>query len=305
MFLRWLLPLLLFVPWLVQASAIIKHRGLPLEPGNEQEEDYVCRDYNDCGEKGIGYWNKLHTALDNPQTVDRSDGPKVFANHYRPEFIDSVEAPEELQQGLKNRNIDIDGLDIWDVSSFDPNTRQQDKTTPYFNLFNTQQGVIIAVTNSRVWDGQKKLEWSEIVYQTWQHAQTKADELSHAGEEHAPGGPISNLRSMVQHIVTNKGTQDIIQNAYKAYGWVPKKDDGWREWSEAKTRPSFYAILGTDNVKGTVWLLHDHAVAIGRKEISSIWTRWQDNLDIWYVGASHSEPLRQHLRYYKLEPRSR
>ncbi|KAI4250060.1 MAG: hypothetical protein L6R40_000231 [Gallowayella cf. fulva] len=278
---RWLLSMLLFDSAIVQALKVIKLRGLPPNSGNEQEEDYVCLNPADCSEKGIGYWNKLHTTISDPKAADRSEGAKLFATHYRPEFADSVEAPDELQQGLRDRNMDTDGMDIWDVIPYNPDTETKEKTTPYYNLFNTHTGVIIAVHNSRAQDHQKRLEWSEIMYQTWQHAKAQADLLAAEGEEHSPGGPISNLRSVVQHIVTNKGTQAIIRNAYEANRWVPGKDKEWREWSEANTRPFFFAILGTDNVKGTLWLLNDHAVEIGRKEISSVWTRWQDNLDIW------------------------
>ncbi|KAL8859690.1 MAG: hypothetical protein Q9178_003804 [Gyalolechia marmorata] len=102
---------------------------------------------------------------------------------------------------------------------------------------------------------ENQLQWSEIMYQTWKLA---ANMPVAEGEDHSPGGPISNLRAVVQSLVTNAGTLAILRNAYEANDWVPRRDREWREWTEPSTRDFFCALLGTDNVKGTVWLLKDH-----------------------------------------------
>lgn len=40
--------------------------------------------------------------------------------------------------------------------------------------------------------------------------------------------------------------------------------------------------MGTDNVKGVVFLLNDHSVEMGRKIITEVWTRWDTDFpDIW------------------------
>lgn len=43
----------------------------------------------------------------------------------------------------------------------------------------------------------------------------------------------------------------------------------------------FYGFLGTDSVKGTVWLLHDRSNEMGKKVITEIWTRFGNHFDIW------------------------
>lgn len=81
----------------------------------------------------------------------------------------------------------------------------------------------------------------------------------------------------------------------------------WRKWTlaehevannlnpqlqESKADPIkffFYAFLGTDNVKGTVYLLNDHPVALGKKIITEIWTRATPHFDMWInLGPYHT-----------------
>lgn len=40
------------------------------------------------------------------------------------------------------------------------------------------------------------------------------DKGQKVGKESAPGGPISNLKSVVRHSITNKGTQNVMKDAY-------------------------------------------------------------------------------------------
>lgn len=286
MLLRSLLSWLVIAPLLIRALSIIK----PRVDGNEQEDDDVCLTYKICSEKGLGYWNKLHTTLfhaQQGQIVDRND-LHLFNNHYFAEYDSSFVADPELLLSLQNRNIDAPNtnMDTWQISGLNPETLQRDVWPAYYNIFDTFNGVIIAEGNQRASDSQKALQWSELMYQTWQLAEQKANAL--AGKNHPPGGPISNLRSIVQHIIHNKGTQQVMRAAYEANGWVPGYDgpEEWRKWTEqdTATKRFFFGLLGTDNVKGTVWLLNDHANEIGRKDISAIWTRWHmGNPDIWYV----------------------
>ncbi|KAL8787071.1 MAG: hypothetical protein Q9213_002413 [Squamulea squamosa] len=286
MLLRLLLSRLVVAPLFVQALSNIK----PRVAGNEQEDNDVCLTYKSCSEKGLGYWNKLHTTLfqaQQGQVIDR-DELDLFEDHYVAKYESSMVADPELQLSLQNRNIDASDtkMDIWQISGLNPDTLQRDEWVAYYNIFDTYNGVIIAEGNQRASDSQKALPWSELMYQTWHLAEQKANAL--ASKNHPPGGPISNLRSVVQHIIHNKGTQQVIKAAYEANGWVPGYDgpEEWRKWTEQDmaTKRFFFGLLGTDNVKGTVWLLNDHANEIGRKDISAIWTRWyMGNPDIWYV----------------------
>ncbi|KAL8952515.1 MAG: hypothetical protein Q9222_001583 [Ikaeria aurantiellina] len=274
-----LLPLLILAPSLVQSLALIK----PRVTGNEQEDDDVCSNYRDCSAKGLTYWNTLHTTLSQPEIVDRDD-LDIFEEHYFAEYESTMVADPDFRQDLEKRNIDSTDLDGWEVSGYNPDTEERDAEVSYYNLFETHGGVIVAEGNWRYTDSQKALPWSEIMYQTWQLAEEKANEL--AGKDHPPGGPISNLQSIVQHIITNKGTRAVMKAAYEASGLVPGYDrpDQWRKWTEQDTPYLFYGLLGTDNVRGAIWLLNDHANKIGRKEISVVWSRWSmGSPDIWYV----------------------
>ena len=88
---------------------------------------------------------------------------------------------------------------------------------------------------------------------------------------------------MVQHIVTNEGTQAVLRTLYANKGYsIGQGEREWKKWTEGEEHYWFFAILGTDNVRGTVWLLRDHAVEMGRKVVTEVWTRWDGKYpDIW------------------------
>lgn len=149
---------------------------------------------------------------------------------------------------------------------------------PYLNIFDTKNGILIADANFREDDSQRKLNWSELMYQTWALANITGD----------GGGPISNLRSILRSEVVNKGTKAAFKLAYQNNRLQPGDDgpEDWREWNESSHGSFFLDLLATDNVKGVVWLLTDHAAEMGRKEITSIYSRWTrgDSLNLWYAG---------------------
>ncbi|KAL8777280.1 MAG: hypothetical protein Q9194_002641 [Teloschistes cf. exilis] len=286
MLLRQAYPLLI-LPWqLIQGLSIVKPRvdeGIGrFDNVNVQTGDVPCTDYESCGVKGLKYWNILTTTLANAKSIDRDDF-EVFEEHYYAHYDATFMADAELLWPMRSRHMDPSKIDHWEVSGIDPHTMQRDESPSYYNQFDTNQGLLIADGNWRAQDSQKALPWSEIIYYTWNMAADKANSLS--SKNHPPGGPISKLQSVVQHIVTNKVTQTVLKAAYEANDWVPGYDgpDEWRKWTEVDTGPFFFGLLGTDNVKGSVWLLNDHANEIGRKDISAIWSRWHmGNPDLWY-----------------------
>ncbi|KAL8657712.1 MAG: hypothetical protein Q9226_001635 [Calogaya cf. arnoldii] len=288
MLLTWLSSWLIVAPLVIQALSIIK----PRVDDNTQDNE-ICLAYDTCSEKGYGYWNKLHTTLyqsQQGQIVDRNDSA-LFQSHYFTRYYDSEPLERELHQPLRDRDVDPTmPMDTWLSFGLNPMTQKRDKQPAYYNIFDTHNGFIIADNNNHKGDSQKALPWSELMYQTWKHAAQKANQLT--GSDHPPGGPISNLRGVVQHFIINKGTQQVLMAAYRAKGWEPGYDGEyqWRKFTEEDAGSKnyfFYALLGTDNVKGTVWLLNDHANEIGRKEISAIYTNWHmGNPDIWYVTES-------------------
>ncbi|KAL8798687.1 MAG: hypothetical protein Q9182_006473 [Xanthomendoza sp. 2 TL-2023] len=281
--LRWPLTLLLLTPFLIQALSFNK----PKTDINVQQDDDVCLTFKACSENGYRYWNKLHTTLELSQQgkfVDRNNS-ELFQEHYFAEYDTTMVADPDLVQSFSKRQLDPSFLDYWEISGFDPVTLRRDRMPAYYDIFDTHGGVIVAHGNQRRWDSQKAIPWSEIMYQTWQLAEQKANKLG--GKNHPHGGPISNLRSVVQHVIHNKGTQAVMKTAYEANGFVPGYDgpEEWRKWTEEDNKHFFFGFLGTDNIKGTIWLLNDHANELGRKQISAIWTRWHlGNPDIWYIN---------------------
>ena len=289
MLLRWLCSSLFIAPLLIQAHSIIKPRA-----DGEEQDNEICLTYDTCSQKGLGYWNTLHTTLYESQlgqTVDRNDSA-LFNTHYITEYRDSDPLDPDLQQSLRNRNVDpLTEMDTWQSSGLHPTTLQRDQWPAYYNIFDTHNGYIIADSNRRAGDSQRALPWSELIYQTWPLAAQKATQFasSSKSQHHPPGGPISNLRGVVQHFVVNKGTQQVLTAAYEAKGWQPGYDgaEQWRKFTEEQDGGGgkdffFYGLLGTENVRGTVWLLRDHANEIGRKDVEAIWVRWyMGNPDIW------------------------
>ncbi|KAL8883811.1 MAG: hypothetical protein Q9205_006481 [Flavoplaca limonia] len=286
MLLRWSIPFLVAFPLLVQAFPAISTRAPPVLEDIPEESD-VCEDYSSCSIKGYDYWNTLHDTLKNPQPVDRADTTAHFQRYYASEFADyyliELENPP-IELAMRSRGMNLADMGLWEVNAFDPVQKTRSKLMAFYNAFDTAAGIIVAKANYRSNDrtaSENKLQWSEIMYQTWKLASAQEK------EEGKPYGPISNLRVVVQDQVENAETLKIVETAYVNNNWEPDGDPEWRTWTEDSAQSFFYSILGTPNVKGTVWLLKDHAAEIGRKDISAIHTRWYGQLDIWYASSTY------------------
>ncbi|KAI4272511.1 MAG: hypothetical protein L6R38_006575, partial [Xanthoria sp. 2 TBL-2021] len=195
----------------------------------------------------------------------------------------------------------------------------EDIIITYTNLFDTNKGVIVAIENWHTLDSSGALTWSELIYQTWKVAsdlQTKGAQTYAQGKWQA-GGSISTLQHVIQSRIFEPGTISVLGTAYRElnYPGANSGDKTWRRWMEADflVRNWFFSILGTDACKGTIQLLKEHAVEIGRKEITEIWTTWSGPLpEIWYVLSSGflilprhpppelSFPAKNHGRYQYL-----
>ncbi|KAL8634491.1 MAG: hypothetical protein Q9228_007914 [Teloschistes exilis] len=241
--------------------------------GDRQSDDDVCDSYLTCSPPGLKYWNTLHTTLQQSSPTDRSDGAAIFPIYYGVTFPQEVFSTVNIAPDLVQHGFDVKLLTNWATVSKDPKTGIQNSRWPaYVNDFDTKNGLIIAQSNYREFDRSKSLPWSEIIYYTWQVIQSQQS-----------GFPISNLRTVIRKEVVNPGTQNVLQALYDSRRLKTRVgDNSWYKWTEADQMYSFYALLGTDNIKGVVWLLNDHAAAIGKKEITEIWTRWGgENPDIW------------------------
>ncbi|KAL8964527.1 MAG: hypothetical protein Q9183_004392, partial [Haloplaca sp. 2 TL-2023] len=244
--------------------------------GNVQEYDEVCKDYQECLTKGHGLWTLLLSNLSSITPYVRPDTSNLFYNHYAYEHQHFDLNADLVDDFIRNR-LNADHLDLWILTSENPKTGAISRDVAYMNVFDTNQGIIIADNNWRDVDEQKTLPWSELMYETWQLAWEEADRQHELDPSNPPGGSLSKITCVIQHIVANYASKRVLAAMYRAAGYsIAQGDEQWYRWTESKSPYDFYALLATDNVKGTLWLLNDHSVETGKKTIREIWTRWPE-----------------------------
>ncbi|KAI4146520.1 MAG: hypothetical protein L6R39_003439 [Caloplaca ligustica] len=258
-------------------------------------DDNTCSDYKTCSSKGHAYWEQLQAKLSEARPVDRNDA-ETFNKDYKCEYISlDFDTPSlvRIRPDLADHGVDWQWVEPQAVFSINPVTGKDTEVTAYTNLFTTSKGIIVAFENYRDEDEQKTLPWSELMYQAWSYAREWDDFRKEQGiiKGHPGGGPISRLSTVIQLDVQNQETVKVLQTI-----WTNQKlewnilDKTWYKVTEADpaTRNWFYALLGTANVKGTAFLLKDHAAEIEKKTITEIWVRWPYVYpDIWInVGPS-------------------
>ncbi|KAL8950870.1 MAG: hypothetical protein Q9222_003124 [Ikaeria aurantiellina] len=275
---------LLLLGSLIQASPTQSDKQ-DFAGGNEDGASDACLDYKTCDSKGLQYWNWLQGNLTLPNSVDRTDGKAVYEKFYLSDS--SVIGPKfapEIRQDLMNHGLpDLDdpAYTYWHTSSMNPSTGVESEYVAYKNIINARDGVLIALVNYRSEDEANTLPWSEIMYQTWQ------DSKFYDEQRGAASGSLSTLQHIIRSSVSNEQTQNILKLMYTNSGYpaISTGDTTWRKWTEEETPNWFFALLGTDNCKGVLFLLSQHAVEAGKKEITQIWTRWPGAYpDIWYVN---------------------
>ncbi|KAI4188520.1 MAG: hypothetical protein L6R41_002082 [Letrouitia leprolyta] len=239
---------------------------IALTTDNVQGDEDSCLQYSRCSIQGKFYWSKLIANLAISKPVDKPSTLKIFDTYYGASHERRNNAGQEIEQDLINHGMSpIDDYQKWNVFSL-PDGDVEDSA--YQNLFNTNDGVIIATSNFRKEDMQKKLQWSDIVYQIY-----------HRSLE--PGQAFSDLQAVIQVDVVNTGAYNVARSAYASTGLNINADNVWRRWTMNDQRFHFYSFLGTDSVKGTVWLLHDRPNELRKKVITEIWTRFGNHFDIW------------------------
>ncbi|KAL8758735.1 MAG: hypothetical protein Q9199_001264 [Rusavskia elegans] len=248
---------------------------LPSNPRNILNDNIdVCLNYAVCSSNGHGYWITLLDTISDPQShPDRSGGRELFETGYETDIVPLGSYGKGIRDDLTNHGINWEGMLLFASTSKDKETGDLSFDSAYGNIVDPIQGVIIAIENFRHLDESAiQLPWSEIMYQTWR---TVAK----------PTASLSALRYSIQHKVDNPQTQEILNLAYFNMGYpaTANGDAEWRRWTaERETENWFFALLGTDNCKGTMWLLNDHAVEAGGKVVREIWTRWPGVYpDIW------------------------
>ncbi|KAI4136518.1 MAG: hypothetical protein L6R39_007749 [Caloplaca ligustica] len=279
MFACWNLPLLLVSALGSRASPTGPTAGNTVQllqhPGNVQTDPDTCPDYKTCSVNGYKLWTMLQTTISQPHPVDRTDGTELFKTWYETDTVPLGKHGASIRPDLQSHGVDYTKMALYASTSKDPETGEVAIESAYGNIIDPVQGVIIAIENTADFDENRKLHWSEIVYQTWTQL-----------AKPTPAANLSTLRYSIQNKVDNPPAQAIIALAHTTMGYPPPKtgDAVWHRWTRAETPNWFYALLGTDNCKGTIWLLNDHAAEAEKKVVTEIWTRWPGTYpDIWYV----------------------
>jgi len=136
--------------------------------------------------------------------------------------------------------------------------------------YNREKGAIVALWNFQendLWprSDPHRLTWSELTWQTWKKVSgpQRGDLVDRA----------SGLKYIFRRDVQNEGTSSVVQKAHETNGLSM---DGRGEFEVDNTNKAksdaFYALLGTDNVKGVAFMLKDHHNELGGKVIKKIIT---------------------------------
>lgn len=202
------------------------------------------------------------------------DGLRIFNRYYGTDMIDTDETQDYLkddmaQNGLSPLKTYLRHA-IWSKASPDG---PDDPRNAYQFSINEKDGVIISHWSNRNDDSQKRLPWSELIYQA-------------VSRDY---GNIS-LRWIILHNILNPGTNDLIREIARTNHADERQETTWRTWTV--TDPYFISLLGTDAVQQVVWMLNDHSVALGRLTITEILThgQWLDegrDSDIWVKLAPY------------------
>ncbi|KAL8968299.1 MAG: hypothetical protein Q9197_004952 [Variospora fuerteventurae] len=253
----------------------------------------TCSNDRSCERKGRAYWWELQVVLAREHPQDRSGGKAIFDRDYGCEYLPAfmTNSLRRIRPVLEYHRFEWELVEAFGAFSKDPATGQDSPETAYKDMFYTAKGLIVAVENSRMLDQRKTLPFSEVLYQAWHVAQNYDDERKRRGVPpgHPGGGPISNLRLMVQIDVRNEETLNVLLAIWLANHLdYNVGDDAWYEFS-LKQPDWFFALIGTVNVKSAVFLLRDHAAEIGKKTIKRIYVRWPSiHPDIWIDIGPHT-----------------
>jgi hypothetical protein len=197
---------------------------------------------------GIKLWSGLQKALATRHQKADANTAAEYANRYN----SPVTAGADLSITAKQASNQVGGY--FGVAS---TTKGQDHSA-YANYFHPATGTIIADSNYANKDidsahtgGVARINNSEILYHQYK----------------ATGGNLANLNQVIRSNIANKDTQYIL--TLSQHNLSDKMNE--RTWTPANKE--FYALLGTDNVKGVTFLLGQHANETGGKTITSIVTK--------------------------------
>ncbi|KAL8647738.1 MAG: hypothetical protein Q9226_006313, partial [Calogaya cf. arnoldii] len=132
-------------------------------PHNGQFDSNACPDYATCSASGDDYLSELLLIFLYPNNVDREDRGPIFRRHYKVELLPLTQQGASISADLSVKGINLLAILLVSTSSrTNPNPWLE-----YFNIFDTNNGIIIGISNWWSHDYMHTLSWSELVYQTW------------------------------------------------------------------------------------------------------------------------------------------
>ncbi|KUJ14121.1 uncharacterized protein LY89DRAFT_753614 [Mollisia scopiformis] len=158
----------------------------------------------------------------------------------------------------------------------------------YIHYFNSKDGVIV------VWDVDKecdmnasidRLQWSDLLFQHWQQFCICQD------------GAVWGLRFLAVKHVQNPDTSSVLSSILGSTNDQDTVQKTFRPGHE-----SFFALLGTPNLKGVVRMLTEHCAGIGYKNIHSIQVLKQRNAAFDFLLALEQAPIPNERRPSVQEP---
>ena len=222
--------------------------------------------YHQSLANGRAKWNLLNAQLDQYFSKDsnlliehikakRAEFDARWNTYYKTKYIEKDGAIEAHTRGVKAQN--------------EPNPHK----LPYFNKLhpktNTIEAVAVYAEKDEARDTDHGLKSSEIMWQ--QYLSVIMNQYRYQSKELAMQKMKEIERSQISQ-VTTPATRLVVEFAYPdGEQWINKH--GLQNGVNKKWFPyqeEFFAILGTQNVMPTVWLLIDHMDELNGKTISSI-----------------------------------
>ena len=247
------------------------------------------KSYDACLGKGRKNWNNLQSLLRSTSPPPSRDAARKNFNEYYlaigPEW---TKAPRKLKGALALAGVtDERLLQSWEVDSRKERNSDASATIipPYETIYVPSKGVLIVDMALKEQDMQQKLFHSDILFLTLEQRVIPANMLR-SNMLSPTRFQVRKLSVVIHNYVVNFITKRTILHAYAKYLGLTEhqvKSDGiWRQWSPDGPYPeAFLALCGTDNVKGTLYMLKDYRSELGRKTIRDIWTRGDSEPDIW------------------------
>jgi len=217
------------------------------------EADVTRRPRGQATDLNVGKYADINDGYSLPINRDRTPMPDLQAAYnYIPESGLTQFTNWDKYEIRSNVNGDIARLPVND------------------GAYDRRSGTILAMINFQERDtwprgDPHRLPWSELTWQTWSKA---------AGPQRGfPNSDIGNLQYVLRQNVQNKGTMSVVEQAHSKNG-IPNDQMGEFEEDPTNVEKSnaFYALLGTDNIKGVAFMLKDHHNEAGNKVIKKIVT---------------------------------